>query len=107
MLIALPKTNKVLSKIDLIIIFPNSGFLYGGSSSIKEEGVPFKIVFDKILEITKVKNIPNNITNNTQIVETIEDKFPVKQLPIKIVEMVIKIGNLPITWNKTICQNGD
>ena len=76
--IALPNTNKVLSKIELIIIFPNSGFLYGGSSSINEEGVPFKIVLDKSLEITKVKNIPNNITNNTQIVEIREDILPEK-----------------------------
>ena len=32
--IALPNTNKVLSKTDLIKIFPNCGFLYGGSSSV-------------------------------------------------------------------------
>ena len=64
-------TNKVLSNIDLTIIFPIWGFLYGGNSSTKDEGIPFKIVLDKIFEIIKVKNIPNKITKITAIVDTI------------------------------------
>ena len=45
---------------------------------MKEEGKPFKIVFDKILETNKVKKIPNIITAKTTQVETSEEKTPVK-----------------------------
>lgn len=77
-LTALPNTNKVLSKSDLTITFPIWGFLYGGSSNIKEEGTPFNTVFDNIFDIINVKNIPSNTTNKTQKVEIIEDVIPVK-----------------------------
>lgn len=41
---ALPKTKSVLSNIERIITLPNCGFLYGGSSSVKKDGRPFRIV---------------------------------------------------------------
>ena len=50
-LIALARTNNVLSNIDLVIVFNICGFLYGGISSTKEDGIPFKIVDDNILDI--------------------------------------------------------
>ena len=74
--IALPRTNKVLSKMERISIFPTCGFLYGGSSKIKEEGIPFKIVLDNILEITKVQKIPRSITRITVKVEIKEALNP-------------------------------
>lgn len=69
--IALPRTNNVLSNIERTNIFPNCGFLYGGNSNTIDDGIPFKIVFDKILDTTKVKNIPKRITNITLIVDII------------------------------------
>ena len=77
-LIALPSTNNVLSNKDLTITLPIWGFLYGGNSNIKEEGIPSSTVLDRIFEITKVKTIPSNITNNTHMVEMIEEVKPVK-----------------------------
>ena len=102
-LIALPNTNKVLSKIDLIKIFPNWGLLYGGSSKIKEEGIPFKIVLDNIFDVINVKIIPKSITKITASVETIEAPIPCIEPAIKILEIAIKKGNLPVTRNKIIC----
>lgn len=69
--------------------------------------MPFKIVFDNILEISKVKNIPNNITNITAIVETNEALNPCIVPAIKIVAIDIRKGNLPITRNKVIGQNSN
>ena len=67
--IALPKTNKVRSKRERIKIFPNWGLRKGGNSNTKEEGSPFKMVFEKRLEMAKVKKIPNKITKITARVE--------------------------------------
>lgn len=76
--IALPSTNRVLSKRDLIITFPICGFLYGGSSKIKEEGIPFSIVFESILETISVNIIPKSTINRTQKVEIIVESVPRK-----------------------------
>ena len=54
MYIALPRTNIVLSSIDLMIVSSIFGFLYGGSSKVNDEGSPFKIVFERIFEISNV-----------------------------------------------------
>ena len=104
-LIALPNTNKVRSKMERTNILPNCGFLYGGSSKLKEDGTPFKSVFDKSLEITNVIHIPINTTISTHKVEIIELLKPVNNDPINILEIVIKIGNLPVTWHKIVCNN--
>ena len=60
---ALPSTNKVLSKMDLMKILPICGLRYGGSSKVNEDGIPFRIVFDKIFETAKVIRTPRIITN--------------------------------------------
>lgn len=81
--IALPNTNRVLSNIELTKTFPICGFLYGGSSNIKEEGIPFRIVLDNILEINSVINMPNKTTNNTAIVANIDEAKPDANPPNK------------------------
>ena len=91
-------TNIVLSSIDLIIIFPTCGFLYGGSSSTNDDGIPFSIVFDRILDIINVSIIPKSITRITERVDMIEDVIPDTLLAINIVAIVIRNGNLPVTW---------
>ena len=93
--IALPKTNNVLSNIERISTFPICGFLYGGNSNIKDDGIPFNTVFDRILETIKVIPIPSSITNNTMIVDTIDEKPP-KLFAKNMVAIVIKNGNLPL-----------
>ena len=104
---ALPKTKIVLSRSDLTNILPICGFLYGGSSKMKDEGTPFKIVLDKSFEIRSVKNIPSKITKTTAKVDTIDEKKPVKYEPINIAETVIRNGNLPIARHESISYNRD
>ena len=61
------------------------------------------MVFDNILEINNVKNIPNKITKITATVERIELPIPWILPAIKIVAIAIKNGNLPVTRYKVIC----
>ena len=100
--IALPNIKMVLSKIDLTNTFKNCGFRYGGNSNTKEDDIPFKIVFDKILDITNVIIIPRIITPITAIVDTIEAPIPLIVPAINIVAMVIKNGNLPLHGTKLL-----
>ena len=100
--IALPNIKIVLSKIDLTNTFKNCGFRYGGNSNTKEDGIPFKIVFDKILDITSVIIIPRIIIPITAIVDIIEEPIPPIVPAINIVAMVIKNGNLPLHGTKLL-----
>ena len=59
--IARPSTKSVRSKIERRITFPICGFLYGGSSRVKEDGIPRRIVWDKIFEINNDMRIPIRI----------------------------------------------
>ena len=92
-------TNIVLSSIDLIIIFPTCGFLYGGSSSTNDDGIPFNIVFDSIFEIIRLANIPKIITATTISVDKKDAPSPCIVPAINILAIVIRNGNLPVTWN--------
>ena len=98
--IALPNTNKVLSKNELTIILPNCGFLYGGNSNANDEGIPFKIVFDSIFDTNNVRKIPKSMTNITAIVDTIEAPKPCIVPAINIVAIDINSGNLPLQGTK-------
>ena len=98
---ALPSTNKVLSNIDLIITLPICGFLYGGSSSIKEDGIPFKRVCESILDTRNVRSIPNIITAvkiSMDIILLPKIIPPVKNMVI----IAIKVGNLPLHGMKLL-----
>jgi len=54
-----------------------------------------------------VIRIPITITKTTDNVDKIDDQIP-KVVPlIKIVAIVIKNGNLPITRNKIICKHSN
>lgn len=101
---ALPSTNKVLSNNERTKIFPICGFLYGGSSKIKDDGTPLSTVLERSFETTRVSQIPSNINNRTDTVDTIDENEVAKKLPMKIVAIVIKKGNLPIAWYKIICK---
>ena len=84
---------------------PICGFLYGGSSKTKDEGIPLRIVLDKILEMIRVIIIPIMITKTTDKVDKMEDQIPNVLPAINIEAIVIKNGNLPITRNKVISNN--
>ena len=99
---ALANTYSVLSKIDRISIFPICGFLYGGNSNTNDDGIPFSIVFDKILDMNNVNIIPNMITPITVSVAKIDENPPYVPA-INMVAIDIKKGNLPVTWNKVVC----
>ena len=102
--IALPRTNKVLSKIERTKTFPNWGFLYGGSSNTKDEGNPLSTVLDNIFDITSVIIIPITTTKTTANVDKIDDHIPNVVPAINIEAIVIKNGNLPVTRNKIISK---
>lgn len=100
--IALFRTNKVRSNIDLIITFPICGLRYGGNSKVNDEGIPFKIVFDSNLEIAKVMTIPIKIIK-VKRPALASELFPI--LIIKnIVIIEIKIGNLPLQGTKLLVK---
>ena len=54
---ARPRTNSVLSKTERTITLAICGRLNGGSSSWNDDGIPFKMVFDKIFDTIKVMTI--------------------------------------------------
>ena len=56
--IALPSTNRVLSKMERTIILPNCGVRYGGNSKTNEDGCPFKSVLESNFDTKKVSRIP-------------------------------------------------
>ena len=98
------RTNNVLSKIERTKTFTNWGFLYGGSSNKKEEGIPLRIVLDKSLDIISVIMIPKRTTKTTVSVDKTDDHMPNVVPAINIEAIVIKKGNLPITRNKVISK---
>lgn len=83
---------------------PICGFLYGGSSNIKEEGKPFNIVFDNILDTTSVKKIPSKIIDKTIKVENNDINFPLMVPTIKIDEIVIRKGKRPLQGTKELVR---
>lgn len=98
--IALPSTNRVLSNIDLVITFIICGFLYGGSSSTNDVLSPFRMVFDNSFDISSVIIIPSSIIASTAIVDTSDEYCVATRLPMKIDDIVISIGNLPLHGTK-------
>ena len=101
---ALPRTNKVLSKIERTKTFTNCGLLYGGSSNTKDEGIPLRSVLESILDIISVIIIPITTTKTTASVDKIDDQTPNAVPAINIEAIVIKKGNLPVTRNKIISK---
>lgn len=102
---ALPKTNIVLSKIDLIIVFSIFGFLYGGSSRVNEDCSPFKMVFDRIFDMISVISIenimnPKSIRADSMDVISLFDAFVTKKMDI----IAISDGNLPLHGENTFVR---
>ena len=96
-IMALPKTNSVLSNIDRIITLPNCGFLYGGSSSVKKDGKPFNIVLDRIFDTIKVIISPKIIIPERYIahIKLFNNEFE-SQFKQNIVINAINVGKRPL-----------
>ncbi len=75
--IALPNTKIVLSITDLMSIFPNCGFLYGGNSRMNDDGIPLRMVTDKIFETKNVANNPKIMVDVNMIDDSIKLKLDV------------------------------
>lgn len=97
---ARPKTNNVLSRMDRTMIFPTCGFLYGGNSRVKLEGIPLRNVLDSNLEIINVITTPNMIILvriNADIIDLNgPESDPTKNMAITEISM----GNLPLQGTK-------
>ena len=81
---------------------PIFGFLYGGSSSVNCDGFPFRTVFERKYDAQNVASIPSTITVSTAIAETKVLNTPDSPAPIKIAEIVISVGNLPLQGTREI-----
>ena len=92
---ARPNTNKVRSKIERTITLPICGFLYGGSSKVNEDGIPFRIVLDKSFVTPNVTKTPSKITAVSNAAETREEKAPPAVPTKNIVKIAINAGNAP------------
>lgn len=91
---ALPRTNSVRSKMERTITLPICGRRYGGSSKVKEEGTPFRMVADSSRDTRKVITIPSTITPVRIRVERKE--APIPAVPIKNMVMIaISVGYAP------------
>ena len=99
---ARPKTNIVRSKTERTSTLPICGRRYGGNSSAKDDGTPFKTVLDNSLVAAKVVITPNTITAVIINADKTEEKAPVI-LPIKnIVISEIMVGNRPLQGTKLL-----
>ena len=94
---ALPKTNIVLSKIDRRSTFPICGFRNGGSSSVKEEGTPLRMVAERNRETKKVIRMPRIIIPVRKNAESRDCAAFAVTPPIKnIVIITIIVGKRPL-----------
>ena len=101
--IALPKTNRVLSRTERTITCRKSGFRYGGSSNVKDEGSPFRSVLDKRFDTKKVARIPKTIIPVRIRVEEMLPKAPSPAMR-NIVIREIRVGNLPLHGTKAFVK---
>ncbi len=85
--IALPRTKTVLSMTDLMSILPICGFLYGGSSSINEDGTPLRKVDDSTLETKNVANTPKMMVHVSMIADNTNPEPDVERF-MKNIDMI-------------------
>ena len=99
---ALPSTNKVLSNMERTMILPILGFLYGGSSKVKDDGIPLRKVADKNLDTTRVIPIPMSTTTIITKVATRELNWLFINPPINIEEIAMSRGKRPLQGTKLL-----
>lgn len=97
---ALKSTKTVLSSRERTIVLQICGLRYGGSSSVKEDGKPLKIVAESNLETKRVTTTPKTITANNKPADTRERKGKAIPAEKNIVIIAINVGNLPLQGTK-------
>ena len=97
---ALPSTNSVLSRTERTITFPICGLRYGGSSRVKDDGIPFSSVPESSLETANVMKIP--IMTKKVKISAAKTEFSIPpEVPIKnIVMIAISVGKPPPSKRK-------
>ena len=98
--IARPSTNSVLSKIERTITLPTLGGRYEGNSSVNDEGVPLRNVFESSLDITRVTPTLK-IMIAVKINAALTDFMTPESEATKNIEIIaIMVGNLPLHGTK-------
>ena len=67
---------------------------------MNEDGTPFRIVLDSILDTSNVINIPSRTIPVRVSVEAIDRKASPSVPPIKMVPMAISVGKRPLQGTK-------
>ena len=79
---------------------PNCGFLYGGSSSVNDDGIPFKTVLERSFVTSKVKTTLKRIMAVKINAELTEETNPTDE-PIRNMDIrEMSNGNLPLQGTK-------
>src|SRR5690606_20044186 len=74
----------------------------GGSSRVKEEGSPFRMVLESSLEITRVITTPNTITPVSISAEMMLWNGPASMPAKNMVMIAMRVGNLPLQGTKLL-----
>ena len=97
---ARPRTKRVRSKIERIMTLPICGLRYGGSSRVKEEGMPFKMVLDSRRDTAKVIPTASAISSARSTADRTESSgaamLPKKNMDI----MDMIVGKRPLQGTK-------
>lgn len=93
---ALPRTKRVLSKIERTMTFKTCGFLYGGISRVNDDGTPRRSVFDSIRDETKVKSTLNTITSVKSAAVNTERHMPKLPAAKNMVIILMSDGKRPL-----------
>lgn len=99
---ARPNTKSVRSKIERTITFPIWGRRYGGSSKVKEEGIPFKMVADRRRETRNVMTTPSRITPVRISVEITDCRGSATTPTKNMLIMAMMVGNRPLQGTKLL-----
>jgi len=89
-------TNRVRSNTERISTCPNCGLRKGGSSSVKEEGNPFKSVLESSFVVKNVAKTPSSIAVVNRSDDKTEPTKPVPEPIKKRVMIATKAGKRPL-----------
>ena len=100
---ALPSTKIVRSSSERTSTLPNWGLRYGGSSSVKEDGTPRRMVCDSRRDTANVTKTPSRISPSSNRAELTERHSPLPAAKNREIQ-VIMVGNLPLQGIKLLVR---
>ena len=98
---ARPSTYRVRSRSDRTITLAICGLRYGGSSRVKDEGIPLRIVRDSSLEISKVVATPRTMAPRTNRAAVAEPTSPA-DAAVKMDARAMIVGKRPLHGTKLL-----